>query len=199
MTNAVLGSLADSASELARRQIRFALVGGLAVSVRGEPRFTADVALAIAVPDDAALESLVRELRACGYEVRALVEHETRGRLATVRLRSMRGVVVDLIAASGGIELEVVEAAAVVRIGEVGEVPVASAEDLLAMKVLAVTPRRDQDRIDARSLLLVNPELDLDRVRARLDLVRSRGFHRDQDLHAKLNELVADAEADRGD
>lgn len=61
------------------------------------------------------------------------------------------------------------------------------------MKVLAVTQRREQDRIDARNLLVVNPELDMGRVRSRLDLIRQRGFHRDQDLHDKLREVVADA------
>lgn len=108
MTNAVLLSLADIASELGRLRIRFALVGGLAVSVRGEPRFTADVDVAVAIASDAEVESLVRDLRAHGYEVRALVEHETQGRLATVRLRNETGIVVDLIAASSGIEAEIV-------------------------------------------------------------------------------------------
>ena len=38
---------------------RFALVGGLAVGVRGEPRMTRDVDLAVAVADDAGAEDVV--------------------------------------------------------------------------------------------------------------------------------------------
>jgi len=40
----------------------WALVGGLAVSVRTEPRFTRDLDLAVAVADDRAAEDLVHRL-----------------------------------------------------------------------------------------------------------------------------------------
>jgi hypothetical protein len=196
MTSAVLTSLMDMATELRTRGISFALVGGLAVSVRGEPRFTADVDLAIAVPGDREVESLVLDLRGRGYEVRALVEHDTRNRVATVRLRNKYGIVVDLLAASSGVEPEIVAAATPVAIEGVGQIPIATAEDLLATKVLAMTPRREQDRLDARNLLLVNPTLDLEKVRERLELIRARGFAREQDLDAKLRDVLSDANAE---
>lgn len=66
----------------------------------------------------------------------------------------------------------------------------ASAEDLIALKVLSMTDRRLQDKIDAQRLLETNPAVDLERVRARLSLIAQRGFHRDQDLVAKLEELL---------
>lgn len=71
-------------------------------------------------------------------------------------------------------------------------VPVASAEDLLAMKVLSMTERRLQDRIDARSLLSMNPQLDLDAVRAALACIQSRGFDRGQDLPRKLHSVLVE-------
>jgi hypothetical protein len=43
-----------------------ALVGGLAVSVRSEPRFTRDVDLAIALDDDREAESLVLAFQGMG-------------------------------------------------------------------------------------------------------------------------------------
>jgi hypothetical protein len=46
-------------ASLRPRGKRFALVGGLAVSVRAEVRFTRDVDLAVAVSSDAEAESLV--------------------------------------------------------------------------------------------------------------------------------------------
>jgi predicted nucleotidyltransferase len=41
------------------RGLRCALVGGFAVSVRTEPRFTRDIDLVVAVPDDATAEELL--------------------------------------------------------------------------------------------------------------------------------------------
>ena len=55
-------ALAHAAAELRRRGKRFALVGGLAISVRGEVRTTRDVDLAVAVGDDRELETLVADL-----------------------------------------------------------------------------------------------------------------------------------------
>lgn len=63
----------------------FALVGGLAVSIRAEVRFTRDVDLAVVVDDDADAEALVRELSTAGYRPLAMVEHEIMKRLSTVR------------------------------------------------------------------------------------------------------------------
>lgn len=173
----------------------FAVVGGVAVALRGEPRFTRDVDLALAIRRDADLERLVFGLRAAGYGVAALVEHEARGRLATARLHSPAGLVVDLIAASCGIEAEVVSRATSVVIEEIGPVPVARAEELLAMKILSMTEKRPQDRMDAIGLILVNEQLDLNVVRDDLRLITERGFHRDQDLFAKLSALLDDARA----
>ena len=53
-------------------------------------------------------EALSRELQGRGYQVLTVVEQTAQGRLATVRLqppgRSPRGVVIDLLFASSGIE-----------------------------------------------------------------------------------------------
>lgn len=91
---------------------RFALVGGLAVSVRAEPRFTRDVDLVVAVSTDREAEAIVRALLGRGYRVLAQVEQEAVRRLATVRLQppgpDRIGLVVDLLFASSGIEIEIV-------------------------------------------------------------------------------------------
>src|SRR5271165_3867923 len=109
-----LVTLKHIAGELQRLGKPFCLVGGLGVSMRGEVRFTRDVDLALAVTDDAETEALSRELRARGYSVVALVEHDTAKRLATVRLRGPEGITVDLLTASSGIEAEVVARASIV-------------------------------------------------------------------------------------
>jgi len=81
-------ALAAAADDIAAEGKRFALVGGLAVSVRAEVRFTRDVDLAVAVDNDMEAESLVYALKSRGYTTVASVEHEAQSRLAIIRLRS---------------------------------------------------------------------------------------------------------------
>jgi len=182
-------ALAATVGALRKRGRRFALVGGLAISVRAEIRFTRDIDLAVEVRDDQDAEALVRDLRAEGFGVVATVEHDVKHRLATVRL-VIRGVKVELLCASSGIEPEIVAAATPIEVLGAGAIPVAIAEDLLATKVLSMTDRRLQDRIDARKLLQFRDDLRIDRVRSQLALIQSRGFHQNQDLDAKLSELL---------
>jgi predicted nucleotidyltransferase len=183
-------ALREIAEEMRRRRRPFALVGGLAVSIRGEVRFTRDVDLAVDVANDGELEALVRDLSAAGYAPLAVVEQDAKRRLATVRLRAPSAVVVDLLAASSGIEAEIVERATELAIDGVGVIPVARAEELLALKVLSMTALRRQDEIDARALVSTNPTLDLDAVRALLTQITARGFDRGQDLSAKLDGVL---------
>ena len=184
-------ALARVAGELRRRGHAFALIGGLGVSIRGEVRFTRDVDLAVRVGSDAEMEGLVRDLSTAGYSPLAVIEQDDRSRLATVRLRSPGGVVVDLLAASSGIEEEVVSRATDVDIEGAGPIPVARAEELLALKVLSMTEKRPQDGLDAEALLAMNPGLDVAAVRDLLARIVARGFHRGQDLGAKLDALLA--------
>lgn len=186
-------ALASAATLLTRLGRRFAVVGGLAVSVRGEVRFTRDVDLAVLVDDDADAERLVFELRVAGYAPIATVEHTKTGRLATARLASPIGIVVDLLFASCGIEPEIVDRATLVELGAVGALPVAAAEELVSMKVLSMTEARLQDRLDAQRLLQ-HAAVDLERVRANLRLITQRHCDREQDLEAKL-EIVLRAVA----
>jgi hypothetical protein len=88
-------ALAAICRELVRLGRRFALVGGLAVSVRAEVRFTRDVDIVVLVADDAEAESITYDLRSAGYSAVATVEHETQRRVSTVRLMSPSGVKVD--------------------------------------------------------------------------------------------------------
>jgi hypothetical protein len=183
-------ALAAAADDIAAEGKRFALVGGLAVSVRAEVRFTRDVDLAVAVDNDTEAESLVYALKSRGYTTVASVEHKDQSRLATVRLRSPQGVKVDLLFASSGIEAETIARATIVALPSVGAVPIARAEELLSLKVLSMTDERLQDRIDARNLLRVNVDLDLDCVRDNLRLIAERGYARKQDLSSKLTTLL---------
>ncbi|MDQ3974793.1 MAG: nucleotidyl transferase AbiEii/AbiGii toxin family protein [Actinomycetota bacterium] len=70
---------------LAGQGAPFALVGGLAVSARTEPRFTRDIDLVVAVENDREAEAVVRAL-APSYEVLVTLEHDALQRLAAVRV-----------------------------------------------------------------------------------------------------------------
>lgn len=72
-------SLVDAVDALRRFGARFPLVGGLAVSVRAEPRLTRDADLAAAVGSDDEAERVVCALLGEGYRVLAAVEHEVAG------------------------------------------------------------------------------------------------------------------------
>lgn len=176
---------------------RFALVGGLAVSARTEPRFTRDTDLCVAVRDDAEAEALIRDLRGRGYEVIALVEQEAVGRLATARLSDIRTAEapgeVDLLFASSGIEREIIAQAEPIEVFVGTHVPVATVPALLASKVLARDDRRrPQDRADALALLAVATAEEVAAARTLLRLVEDRGYARGRDLLEALDALVAE-------
>lgn len=173
----------------------WALVGGLAVSARTEPRTTRDVDVAVSVVDDADAEALLRGLMGDGYVVQAAVEQTDTGRLATVRLlpprASSRSPIVDLLFASSGIELEVVAEADLLELTPGLTVPVATIGHLIAMKVLSRDDdRRPQDASDLRALLLEANPADLTAARTAIELISVRGFQRDRDLGALLEEAV---------
>ena len=189
MTGDTLGrALRSACVDLAALGMPFALVGGLAVSLRGYVRFTRDIDFALAVTSDRDVEAAVRAARDRGYEVLAIVEQEETGRIATVRLGSPLGVTVDLLTASSGIEPEIVARSAVLVWDEALTLPVARAEELVALKVLAMTDRRPRDRGDA--LALLEAGVSLPEVEADLRLIEARGYHRNQDLLGKLAELL---------
>ncbi|MCL4809906.1 MAG: nucleotidyl transferase AbiEii/AbiGii toxin family protein [Thermoanaerobaculia bacterium] len=186
------------AAGLDRRGLRWALVGGLAVSARAEPRTTRDVDVAVAVPDDAAAEALVFSLGTEGWEVAAAVEQSAAGRLATIRLRPPfdrrgRGVVVDVLFASSGIEPEITREAERLEVLPGLVVPVARLGHLIAMKVLSRDDRtRPRDAEDLRGLLAEASDADLALARNALERIAARGFHRGRDLAAEMQRALAE-------
>jgi len=184
-------------TDLARSGVDFALIGGLAVSVRTEPRFTRDADFAVAVPGDAEAEALIQRLRAVGYQITALVEQDAVGRLATVRLAfagDAEGPVMDLLFASSGIEREIVAGADRLELLPGLTVKVARVEHLIALKVLSRDDeRRPQDLVDLRALLRTASHADVTRAREALGLITDRGYHRGRELGAQLAALLEES------
>jgi predicted nucleotidyltransferase len=186
--------LCDVAAALTASGRRFALVGGLAVSARAEPRFTRDVDWAVAVTGDRDAEALLESLAAAGYDVVDTVEREAPRRLATARLlpmgESRAGVVSDLLFASSGIEPEVVAAAEHLELLPSILMPVATLGHLLALKVLAAAPERPQDAIDLRALVDYATPADYVLAQDALALIAARGFGRGKRLTDEYTRLV---------
>jgi len=62
-------ALAEIDLDLRQLRVRWALLGGLAVSIRSEPRTTKDIDLAIAVDDDREAERIIGDFMARGYQM----------------------------------------------------------------------------------------------------------------------------------
>jgi hypothetical protein len=187
---AALQKIRDDLTDL---EVAYALVGGLAVSARAEPRLTRDVDLAIKVADDAAAEHVIRQLIGRGYKVNATVEQVTTGRLATARLipPGRTKLVVDLLFASCGIEPEIVDQAETLEILPEVHVPVARTSHLIAMKLLARDDRdRPQDRDDIHALLATIGAAERKRVHTAIELISKRGFARGRDLGASWKDVT---------
>ena len=168
---------------LTKYELRYAIVGGLAVSARSEPRFTRDVDIAVAVPGDKSAEQIILTLRNESYKVLAIVEQEAAARLATVRLASERegslGIVVDLLFASSGIEDEIIRAAEHLEIADNLVLPIATTGHLLALKILASDEQdRPQDTMDIKALLSVAKPSEIEFARQAIKLITERGRKR---------------------
>lgn len=187
-------ALRKISTELTQSGVPFALVGGLAVSIRTEPRFTRDADLVVALATDAEAEALIHNLRARDYGIEAVVEQEAVGRLATVRLtpsREPQAPVVDLLFASSGIEAEVVADAEPIELLPQLRMGVARTGHLIALKVLSRDDvRRPQDIADLRALLAVASPAEVERARKSLSLIAARGYHRGRDLALEIARLL---------
>jgi nucleotidyltransferase AbiEii toxin of type IV toxin-antitoxin system len=181
-------------TDLTDAHVSFALVGGLAVSARTEPRFTRDADLAVAVASDAEAEALIHSLRARDYGIEAIVEQDAVGRLATVRLTrssKLQAPVIDLLFASSGIEREVVAEAEPIELLRNLTIGIARTGHLIALKVLSRDDvRRPQDLADLRALLRVASSGELARARESLALITARGYQRARDLVYEMQQLL---------
>lgn len=193
--NILESALTQVASTLAGTDADWALIGGLAVSVRAEPRTTRDVDLAVAVREDRQAETLVKYFQAAGYRLReggGVLENLATGRLAMVRLVPPHGdedgVVIDVLFGSSGIEPEIVAAAQAVEVFPGLFLPVATVAHLLALKLLA---GRAKDIADATALVSVAGPAEIDATRAACRLIEARHCNRGRDLEGILTRLLA--------
>ena len=173
--------------------VRFALIGGIAVSYHSVERTTKDIDLAVAVESDAEAESLVRTLTRRGYRIATVIEQDEADRLSTVRLVSQVDdeILVDLLFASSGIESEIVSGAEEIEVFPNVFMPVGNRASLIALKVLSANLKtRLKDILDLQNLLdRANPE-EIDIARDLLSLITERGYNRNKDLQKDLDGYI---------
>jgi predicted nucleotidyltransferase len=189
----VESALRTATADLNAIGAHWALIGGLAVSTRTAPRFTRDLDFAVTVANDAQAEGIVHQLRTRGYQPVEVLEQDYVERLSGVRLaRKGSDVIVDLLFASSGIENEVVASADRLEVLPQLMVPVATTAHLIALKVLA---GRNQDLTDLGYLIAEASPTDLDSAREAAKLIQVRGFNREQDVTADLEQLILESRA----
>lgn len=181
--------------DLDRLGIPWALVGGVAVSTRGAPRFTNDIDAALVVASDTDRERLVTRLLDAGYILETLLEDKETDELVTVRLvvPSVSGTqfLLDLLFATSGIEAEAVQSAERIAVTPRIKLPVASRPNLIAMKVLSAGAEgRGRDVEDLERLLQHASEDDLAEARRALALITERGRNRGKDLQAEFDRYL---------
>ena len=145
----------------AARSVRYALVGGLASAMRGQPRFTQDVAFLLDVPQ-AATPGLLNDLIGRGFTLDAAVvakeyvqHHITTFTFGTVRIDWLKPV--------HPFYARVLSDAEPLEWSEGHTVRVATAEGLILTKMVAFRP---QDQHDIDVLLTANrDDIDVDLIR----------------------------------
>jgi predicted nucleotidyltransferase len=145
------------AEELAKSQAHYALIGGIAASVRGRTRFTDDVDLLIAVPQ-IQLPSLLESLIGRGFSIDLLptIREWTQHHMIVMRYGEVR---VDWLKPVVPLYQHVLDNA-VTESWNGRDLRIASAEGLILLKLIA---SRTQDLADIESLLVANRgRLDLD-------------------------------------
>lgn len=196
--NAYLRALDSGLTVLRETKARFAVIGGLAVSVRTEPRFTKDADFLVAVSNDAEAERIGKAMMQRGFVLASLFERTDLARIATMRFM-LDDVYVDLLTAVCGAEPEIVADAAELVVLEGRKCPVASVGALIGLKALACANRKKlDDQADLQRLLAVATEKDIETAMAFIALMEVRHAPRAAQLRSVLAAARAYAAAADG-
>lgn len=141
---------------LADRSIRYALVGGLATTMRGRPRFTQDVDILLEVPQ-LSLAPLLEDLSRRGFtlDVATVVREFVRDHLTAFRFGTVR---IDWLKPMLPLYSRALADATELPWTEGHTLRVATAEGLILTKLVAF---RQQDQADIETLLAAN-QADID-------------------------------------
>ncbi len=140
---------------------RGVIIGGVAVSLLGRPRFTADVDAVFLIQMDE-LTDLLREAAARGIEPRIPDAESFARQNRVVLLRhAATGIDIDISLGMLPFESEMVSRSRRVAIGNL-QLRLPTPEDLIILKAVA---HRPQDLLDIEALVERHPDMDRERIR----------------------------------
>jgi hypothetical protein len=175
-------------SVLNTHRIRYALVGGLAVGVRGRIRATQDIDILLTVPQ-VKLPPLLDSLAGAGFQI-DLYESISAWNRDHMLNFSFGPVGVDWLKAIIPPFQRVLDRARWEEMGDT-RVCVADAEGLLLLKLIAFRPR---DQEDIRGILAANPgSLDLDWVRREWSVLSSPDDPKTPEFERLLREFYRES------
>jgi hypothetical protein len=186
MPSPVADALADFARAVGALPVTWYVFGAQGAIVRGVARLTADVDVTVLLgsvtPDD-----LVDALHRSGVELRVPRDDAFISATRVLPLVHVRtGLPVDVVLGGPGLEEDFARRAEMIDIGGV-EVPVATATDLVIMKMIAGRPK---DLADVASLLALDPAIvDFEGARATLAVIEE-ALGEERDLVAGLDGLI---------
>lgn len=160
-------TLAALTPALQRLGIKWYLFGAQAAFLYGVRRLTADIDVTVHLGDHTTQE-LVLGLKAAGFRLRVEDDDFIDRTRVLPLVHASTGTALDIVLAGPGLEELFLERAVTHDIGGV-RIPVARAEDVVTMKILAGRPK---DFDDVYAILKVGgSDLDLDLVRTTLTLL----------------------------
>lgn len=149
---------------LVAAKVDFAVVGGVAASLHGKPRVTKDVDV-VALADESTWEALVE--KAAGHGLFPRIDDPlgfARNTRVLLLVHRPSKIEVDLSFGMLPFESELVHRARATEVGEL-RFPLATPEDVIVMKALALRP---QDVGDIEGIVESKVDLDFGRIRATL-------------------------------
>ncbi len=139
----------------------YAIIGGVAVILRGYERSTQDVD-AVVLEADTHLSALISAFMRNGLEFRIAEGEEFARKNRVMLLKGPDGTSADISMGALPFEYEMIQRSTQEQVFESLYAPVATVEDLVIMKLIA---NRPQDIDDVRRLLEIHTIVDKNRIR----------------------------------
>jgi hypothetical protein len=142
-----------------------AVIGGIAVSLLGEPRYTEDIDLVVVIdePKQRKLVELAPKFNLAG-RVPDVFDFARDTRMLLMQ-HTPSGTSIDISLGMLDFEKEMIKRAKIIKHLDL-KIPVANSEDLIILKIIA---QRPQDLADVANILDNQDEIDLARVRQTVD------------------------------
>jgi hypothetical protein len=183
----LLGTLEAVSAWLTESNVEFAVIGGVAASLHGNPRVTKDVDV-VALAADSSWAGL---LAAAGdFDLHARIADALEFAKVTrvlLLVHEPSAIEVDVSFGMLPFEAELVRRASLRSVRNV-RFPLASAEDVIVMKALALRPR---DIADIEGIVAIVQNLDLQRVRAIVEQLSAA--LEGEDHLARLDQIIEQA------